>query len=104
MSKPALRKLLLAALAGFFLVVSADRSTAHTGPCGERKKLVAELAKKFDEHRQAVGLVSANSVLEVFVSKQGNWTILMSSTTGMACILAAGSTWNQHKAILGSDV
>lgn len=63
--------------------------------CGERDRIVERLASKYGETRQSIGLNHNNGVLEVFASDEtGTWTILITMPTGMACLLAAGESWD----------
>ncbi|MGD9914061.1 MAG: hypothetical protein AB7S80_08260 [Rhizobiaceae bacterium] len=67
--------------------------------CNQREALVQQLDAQFGERSAAVGQVDTQSVVEIFVSKQGTWTILVSGTDGGACVLAAGEGWDSTEAI-----
>ncbi len=56
--------------------------------------MVDTLAKRFQENPIALGVVSTGAVLEVFVSKEGTWTILATSTDGNSCVLSVGIGWD----------
>lgn len=58
--------------------------------CGDRSSMVADLQQQFREVPLASGLVDRNSVLEIFVSKTGTWTILATDTDGKSCVMAVG--------------
>lgn len=63
--------------------------------CGDRERIVSRLADKYGETRQSMGLNHNNGVLEVFASDEtGTWTIILTMPTGMACLLAAGESWD----------
>lgn len=68
-------------------------SQAAVAQCGNRQQMVVILDKKFKETRLAMGLISNVSMLELFVSKTGTWTILSTQTNGRTCIVAAGKSW-----------
>jgi hypothetical protein len=53
------------------------------------------LASKYQESRRAMGLVSAQSVMEIYMSPKGTWTMLVSNTKGESCIVAAGEAWQE---------
>jgi predicted methyltransferase len=63
--------------------------------CGPRESIVSTLGDKYQESRQALGLVGQDGrgVMELFVSKKGSWTMLMTYAKGSTCIVAAGQAW-----------
>ena len=81
-------------LAGGILFASA---TAQAAVCMEHKTLVSYLSEKFAEMPRALGLVASSNVMEVYVSKKGTWTIVLTTAQGVACIVAAGDTWEDVK-------
>lgn len=83
-----LRFLALGALA---LAVSAP-AAAQTA-CGERGTIADRLAQKYGEHPVSIGLATNGSVIEVFVSDDGTFTILVTSPDGRTCLVAAGEGW-----------
>jgi len=58
------------ALAATFMVVLAGPSAAEVGRCGTRKAIVAVLSKQFGEKRHALGLVTNQLLMELFVSQE----------------------------------
>lgn len=83
------------ALAAALLVVLAGPSAAQAGRCGTRKAIVAVLAKQFSEKRHALGLVTNQLLMELFVSQKRTWTLLASSPNGTSCIVASGQSWDK---------
>jgi hypothetical protein len=63
--------------------------------CGNRAKFIATLAQKYEEMPAAFGIAGEKNLVELFVSKSGSWTMLMSHPTGMTCIIATGQSWEQ---------
>ena len=78
--------------AALFLLPATSAYAA--GECGARQLMVETLAQKFEENPIALGVVSTGAVLEVFVSKEGTWTILATSTDGNSCVLSVGVGWD----------
>ena len=66
--------------------------------CGDRGKLIETLAQKYDEAPSAFGIVGQKNLVELFVSKSGSWTMLMTQSSGATCIMAAGQSWEQFPA------
>ncbi len=67
---------------------------AQFAMCGERTAIVDQLKTKYQETRQAVGLISNIGAAELYVSEKGTWTMLMTLTNGKSCIIAAGHSWD----------
>ena len=61
--------------------------------CGERNKFLDHLSRGYSEAPAAMGLVSNGAVLEVLVSTNGTWTIIVTRPDGMSCVVAAGEAW-----------
>ena len=91
---------LLPALAGSLLAMSATPSPAMNF-CADRAEMVKSLADKFKETPTAVGQINGDAVVEVFVSRNGTWTILATGTNGKSCVLSAGEGFEINVAALG---
>ena len=65
--------------------------------CGDREFVTAKLEAKYGEIQQGAGLVSADKVLELWSSAEGSWTILMTRSDGLTCIMAAGNYWRDRQ-------
>ena len=61
--------------------------------CGERDKFMNKLEKTFSEHPIAMGLTEKGAVLEVFASRHGSWTFLITLPSGLTCVVASGQSW-----------
>lgn len=87
----------LALLAMPFVITShpAQTQSAQQPPtCGVRSEVVASLGTQYLETQQAVGVVDPDTLVEVFVSKRGSWTIVATDTQGMSCIVFYGEGWD----------
>ena len=80
-------------LAAAAFVLSTQAQAA--GPkCGERATLIKVLSDKYKEKPRALGLSSKGTAMfEIYTSKTGTWTIVMTTTAGATCIMAAGHSW-----------
>ena len=83
-----------AVLAAVSLFSSTDVASAAV-PCGSHDALAKSLNTKFKETRRVMGVVNAKAVMEIFMSPQGTWTVLVTDTTGTACIIASGQDWQE---------
>ena len=61
--------------------------------CANHDSMAKALTGKFKEARHAMGVVNSKTVMEIFMSPQGTWTVLVTDTSGMACIAASGEDW-----------
>ena len=78
-----------------FLLSSTQQANAAV--CSDRKKFTTYLSEKYKELPKAIGLVSNSGLMELYVSKKGTWSILMTSPNGIACLIAAGDHWEGFK-------
>lgn len=85
-----------------FITTAANAEAAPQ--CGEHDKIVDVLGHKFKETRRVMGVVNAQAVMEMFMSAQGTWTMVITDTSGTACIAAAGQDWQDVPvAVAGLD-
>jgi hypothetical protein len=68
-------------------------SEAAAMQCANHDNMAKALTAKFKETRRAMGVVNSTAVMEVFMSPQGTWTVLVTNTSGLACIAASGEEW-----------
>ena len=80
---------------------------AENQACAPREKVVERLADKYGETRVSMGLGSNNAVMEMFASDEtGTWTITVTMTNGMTCLVASGQAFEALAEMLpprGSD-
>ena len=84
------------ALCGAMLPLWADAPAAHAGQaasllCGQRSTIVRQLQTRFHERQEDTVLRSESSLMELFVSTAGTWSILHTSPKGYSCIVATGA-------------
>ena len=85
---------LAAVLAAVTLFGSAGVASA-AAPCGAHDAIANSLTNKYKEARRIMGVVNAKAVMEIFMSPQGTWTVLVTDTTGTSCIIATGQDWQE---------
>ena len=66
---------------------------AGEAQCANHDSMAKTLTGKFKESRRAMGVVNSTAVMEVFMSPQGTWTVVVTDTRGIACIAASGDEW-----------
>jgi len=63
--------------------------------CGEHKKVASHLSEAFGEAPSSMGLANNGSVVQVFTSVDGTWTIIATTPGGLSCLLASGEAWQK---------
>lgn len=78
-----------------FACLFASPAAAQTAPClPTHADAVAFLAQKYGEVPTGYGLArDGASVIEVFVSRAGSWTIVRVLPDGKTCAIADGYGW-----------
>ena len=81
-------------LVGFVLAFGWGSARADVPmACGERKQVAQTLKSDHAEEPIAMGLANNGTVIEVFASETGSFTIMMTRTDGLSCLVAAGDMW-----------
>ncbi len=65
--------------------------------CEARDKITSTLKKDYAEMPVSAGLDNAGRMIEVFASNDGSWTILITTPTGVSCLLATGESWMRRE-------
>lgn len=65
-------------------------------PCARRDDMVKTLASRYRELPRAIGLANQTTVIEIFTSEAGTWTILLTRPDGASCIVSAGEHWEEQ--------
>jgi hypothetical protein len=71
----------------------AQAAQGAPAQCGPRGQVAATLAERYGETRRAIGLAANNTVMEVYASDEGSWTITVTMPDGTMCLLAAGQNY-----------
>lgn len=65
--------------------------------CAPRPAMVERLERDRRARLQATGLRDGETVLEVWASDGGGWTLVQSYADGRACIVAMGEHWDMPR-------
>ena len=87
--------MLIFALSAAVFAVSLTTANAETPRnCNDREKVLGRLDDGYGETRQSYGIAGNNTLIEMFASVEtGTWTILMTDTEGLTCIIASGQSF-----------
>ena len=96
-------KIVPAALLAALWSIPASGALASEVRCAKHQQLVGMLSKKYSEAPVAMGTVNEDRYMQLFVSRGGSWTILVTKTDGEACIVAAGQNWEKLPGALAAD-
>ena len=79
---------LFLAIAALMLTVQGARAATQ---CAARDEVLRQLSGKYGEARQAIGLSSTATVMELHANPQaGSWTITVTRADGLTCLVASG--------------
>ena len=68
-------------------------TSARGQACASRADVVERLAGKYREAPIAIAMEQNGNVIEVFVSANGTWTIIVTTPGGTTCLVASGGHW-----------
>lgn len=91
--KPTNLMLASAALAAATLMTPVS-SAAQGMVCGVRDKIVQQLEERYGETALSRGVARGSGIVEMYVNPEsGSWTIVVTNTKGMSCLMAAGEAF-----------
>lgn len=77
----------------------SDDALGQSVPCGDRGAIVDRLKNVYAEEPASIGIMVNGSIIEVFVSDEGSFTILVTSPNGGSCLIATGDSWETFLSI-----
>ena len=80
-------------LAGALLTAPQLASAQPKLNCAQRAKVVEYLGARHSETLSAVGFINRSAVFELYSSKNGSWTVLVTGVSGLSCVVFAGESW-----------
>jgi hypothetical protein len=83
------------------MLVAVQPASAQQLACTNRSEVVSHLSSEYSEEPVALGLANNGGVIEILSSKAGkSWTIILTMPNGVACMIAAGESWESLPRIL----
>jgi len=76
-------------------VIGTANAQSRTAPCAPRAEVVKSLDGIFNETPAARAIVADGALMEVFVSSEGTWTMLLTSPQQMSCLVGSGDNWEE---------
>lgn len=85
--------MLAAVMAAFFMPGFSMSEASAQLVCGQHTEVVTNLSQKYSERPVSMGLGSNGAMIEIFASKKGTFTIVITRPNGTACLVATGENW-----------
>ncbi|MCG7519006.1 hypothetical protein [Ruegeria sp. Ofav3-42] len=64
--------------------------------CEPTSRMHDKLERQFGSQRAATGLRGPEQLMEVWTSDSGDWTMVVTYSSGTSCIVAMGQDWYTH--------
>jgi hypothetical protein len=81
---------------GIAAALGASQAYAESSvPCGDRSKLISALDAKYKEGLSGFGVTGGSQLVEIYVSETGTFTVVMTNSKGISCVIAAGDSWEK---------
>jgi hypothetical protein len=88
-----MKDLFIALSFGFVALIFATQNAYAAPSCAPRAEVLEMLGVRYSEERQSIGIAANNSVIEVFASEAGTWSIIATMTNGETCLIASGESF-----------
>ena len=72
--------------------------------CDQRNTIVSSLSDDYKESRNSIGLANSGSVVEVFSSADGSWSMIVTRPDEITCLIAAGKNWETTTQKIGQRI
>ncbi len=73
--------------------------------CMKRDAMTKILSRApYRETAQGSGVVSQAHYAQLFLSSRGTWTLVVTSNTGVSCIVTSGTDWTFARPKIGSKI
>lgn len=73
-------------------------------PCGPRDQMVEKLKNSYKEIPAAIGLANNGQLFEIFASKKGTWSLVLTQPNKTSCMILAGSNFYIIKSLEDLDI
>lgn len=75
--------------------LAVTTSTFAAPTCGTHDVITSTLAEQYNEIPLHRGLTPKGTMVEVFSSSAGTFTVVVTIPTGMSCLVTAGTNWQE---------
>jgi hypothetical protein len=88
-----MKRFIFAMFAASFTASLAMPAAGEEDVCGKRDDIVSRLESGYQEFNSAMGMSTNGSLIELFTSDKGTWTLMLTQPDGVSCLIAAGQNW-----------
>ena len=85
------------------LVISSGALAAGEMSCADREYFIKGLEKEYSEVVQHRAITSRGALVEITVSPEGGWSMLLTTPGGVTCIITAGEDWEDVPRLEGTS-
>ncbi|MEX0346602.1 MAG: hypothetical protein AB3N20_16880 [Rhizobiaceae bacterium] len=86
------------------VTIGLSAGPAAAQACSKHEEIVEKLKGKFQEKQLGYGLIGDKAIMEIYASKKGSWTIIVTRSNGISCVVAAGTDWERTIEVAGQAV
>lgn len=83
-------RILLIAMAILLIPVKSAEANKH---CNTKEIVASHLLKNFQEVPVSIALSYVKNLVQIFASKTGTWTLVVTTPQGISCITGSGENW-----------
>ena len=94
---------LIGSIALSALTLSSAAAQAINPYCGDHTEITSRLGKTYGEARAGFGLLEDGRMVEIFTSRQGTWSLLVTMPSGVTCLVATGDAWQSPPVVSVAD-
>jgi len=89
-------KIVLAALFIISMLMPSGVNAQQVTVCASRAVMVASLKNRYNEEPDAQGLADkGGSMIEIFASPSGSWTMVSTTPDKISCMIASGKDYTR---------
>lgn len=88
-----MNRFILALASAAIMAILATPASSEENVCGKRDDIVSRLEQGYQEFNSAMGMSTNGSLVELFTSDNGTWTLMLTQPDGVSCLIAAGQNW-----------
>ena len=75
------------------LEASAQSTRPNLAMCGPNEQVFANIEQKLNEVPVSGGVTENGNLLQILLSKSGEWSVFVTFPTGLSCLVALGNAW-----------
>lgn len=88
-----MKRSIIVLLGAALATLLAAPASAQQAVCGDRNEIISRLENGYEEANTGLGLSANGGVVELYTSKKGTWTLMLTQPNGVSCLIAAGDNW-----------